>query len=215
VQVEIWSDVVCPWCYVGMARFEKALDAFPHADEVQVVHRSYELDPTAFPFRSEPVLAMLSAKFGVSIDQAGAMEQQLVALAAAEGLPFRADRLHGNTFTIHRLLHHATAQGKHDVLAEAVWAALFGEARDVFDPQVLTEIAVSVGLDAATVTAVIDGDAYATDVRGDEEEARALGVTGVPFFVLAGRYAIPGAQEVEIFEQALQKAWDDQASPVG
>jgi predicted DsbA family dithiol-disulfide isomerase len=211
VRVQIWSDVVCPWCYVGNARFRAALAAFPHADEVRVEHRSFELDPTWPVDQTGPVLRMLAAKLNVSPAQAQQMEGRLKGLAAAEGLPYTSDRQHGNTFAIHRALHYAAENGKHGELLDALWKALFGDAENVFDDAVLARIAESVGLDGDAVRAVVAGDAYTDEVRSDEQQAKELGITGVPFFVLDGKYGISGCQETDLFGKALQQAWDDRA----
>ncbi|MFD5758734.1 DsbA family oxidoreductase, partial [Streptomyces sp. NPDC127044] len=134
MRVEIWSDIACPWCYVGKARFEKALDAFPHRDEVEVVHRSFELDPGRAKGDIQPVLKMLTKKYGMSEAQAQAGEENLGAQAAAEGLAYRTrDRDHGNTFDMHRLLHFAKERGRQDELIGLLYKANFAEERTVFN----------------------------------------------------------------------------------
>ncbi|MFJ8009814.1 DsbA family oxidoreductase [Streptomyces fagopyri] len=212
MRVEIWSDIACPWCYVGKARFEKALDAFPHRDEVEVVHRSFELDPGRAKGDVQPVLAMLTKKYGMSEAQAQAGEENLGAQAAAEGLAYRTrDRDHGNTFDMHRLLHFAKEQGRQDELIGALYRANFAEERTVFgDEERLVELAVAAGLDADAARAVLaDPRAYADDVRADEREAAELGANGVPFFVLDRKYGVSGAQPAEVFTQALTQAWGE------
>lgn len=215
MRVEIWTDIACPWCYVGKARFEKALAAFPHRDRVEVVHRSFELDPHRAKGDVEPVLTMLTRKYGMSQAQAQAGEDSLGAQAAAEGLDYRTrDRDHGNTFDMHRLLHLAKEHGRQDALLDALYRANFAEERSVFteDDERLVDLAVAAGLDAGAVRAVLaDPDAYADDVRADEQEAARLGATGVPFFVLDRAYGVSGAQPAEVFAQALTQAWGDRA----
>ncbi|MEV5842080.1 DsbA family oxidoreductase [Streptomyces sp. NPDC051985] len=212
MRVEIWSDIACPWCYVGKARFEKALDAFPHRDEVEVVHRSFELDPGRAKDDVQPVLAMLGKKYGMSEAQAQAGEDNLGAQAAAEGLDYRTrGRDHGNTFDMHRLLHLAKAEGRQDELVQILYRANFAEERSLFTegPERLVELAVEAGLDAAAVREVLaDPAAYADEVRADEREAAELGANGVPFFVLDRKYGVSGAQPTELFAQALGQAWD-------
>ncbi|MEY2246351.1 DsbA family oxidoreductase [Streptomyces sp. SAS_267] len=212
MRVEIWSDIACPWCYVGKARFEKALDAFPHRDEVEVVHRSFELDPGRAKGDTQPVITMLTKKYGMSEAQAQAGEENLGTQAAAEGLAYRTrDRDHGNTFDMHRLLHLAKARGRQDELIGLFYKANFAEERTVFgDDERLVELAVAAGLDAGEARGVLaDPAAYADDVRADEREAAELGANGVPFFVLDRTYGVSGAQPAEVFAQALAQAWGE------
>jgi predicted DsbA family dithiol-disulfide isomerase len=212
MRVEIWSDIACPWCYVGKARFEKALAAFEHRDGVEVVHRSFELDPGRAKGDVQPVLTMLTAKYGMSEAQAQAGEDNLGAQAAAEGLDYRTrGRDHGSTFDMHRLLHLAREKGRQDALLDAFYRANFAEERSVFaDDERLVELAVGAGLEADTVRAVLaDPAAYADEVRADEREAAQLGATGVPFFVLDRAYGVSGAQPVEVFARALAQAWGE------
>ncbi|MGV9508583.1 DsbA family oxidoreductase [Streptomyces tendae] len=212
MRVEIWSDIACPWCYVGKARFEKALAAFPHRDGVEVVHRSFELDPGRAKDDVQPVLTMLTAKYGMSQAQAQAGEDNLGAQAAAEGLDYRTrDRDHGSTFDMHRLLHLAKERGRHEALLNAFYRGNFADERSVFnDDARLVELAVGAGLDAEEVRAVLaDPDAYADAVRADEREAAQLGATGVPFFVLDRAYGVSGAQPAEVFTRALTQAWGE------
>ncbi|MFC8430044.1 DsbA family oxidoreductase [Streptomyces sp. NPDC057253] len=215
MRVEIWSDIACPWCYVGKARFEKALEAFPHRDGVEVVHRSFELDPGRAKGDVQPVLAMLSKKYGMSQAQAQAGEDNLGAQAAAEGLDYRTrDRDHGNTFDLHRLLHLAKEQGKQDELVQIFYRANFAEERSLFSEgdERLVELAVEAGLDAGEVRKVLaDPTAYADEVRADEREAAELGANGVPFFVLDRKYGVSGAQPAEVFTQALTQAWGERS----
>ncbi|MDQ0778120.1 putative DsbA family dithiol-disulfide isomerase [Streptomyces aurantiacus] len=210
MRVEIWSDIACPWCYVGKARFEKALDAFPHRDGVEVVHRSFELDPGRAKGDIQAVIPMLTEKYGMSEAQAQAGEENLGTLAAAEGLAYRAQgRDTGNTFDMHRLLHLAKERGRQDELMQTFYEANFTEERSVFgDDERLVELAAGAGLDEAEVRKVLaDPDTYADDVRADEREAAELGANGVPFFVLDRKYGVSGAQPAEVFTQALEQAW--------
>ncbi|ARF54743.1 DsbA family oxidoreductase [Streptomyces gilvosporeus] len=215
MRVEIWSDIACPWCYIGKARFEAGLAAFAQRESVEVVHRSFELDPAAPAATDVPVLDMLAAKYGVSRAQAEAMEARVAEAAAGEGLDYRSDRIHGNTFDLHRLLHLAHAHGVQDALLDALYRANFAEARPLADPAVLTEIAVAAGVPAEEAARVLaDPEAYAQDVRADEREAAELGATGVPFFVIDRRYGISGGQPAEVFRQALERAHADGAVQV-
>lgn len=212
MRVEIWSDIVCPWCYIGKARFEAGLAAFAHRGDVEVVHRSFELDPKAPAATDVPVLDMLATKYGVSRAQAEAMEARVADAAAEEGLDYRSDRIHGNTFDLHRLLHLGRAHGVQEALLDAFYRANFAEARPLGDPAVLREIAVGAGLPSEEVARVLaDPGAYAQEVRAEEREAAELGATGVPFFAIDRRYGISGGQPAELFREALERAYADGA----
>jgi predicted DsbA family dithiol-disulfide isomerase len=207
MRVDIWSDVVCPWCYVGKARFEKALSSHPHGHEAQVIYHAFELDPD-YPRdkHDETNLQMLGRKFGMAPAQARQADGQVAALTQAEGLGFDSERPIGNTFDTHRVIRLGLAEGVQRELVSAVNEAYFAEARQVFDPAVLTEVAADGGLDPAVVTKVLDGDGYADEVRQDEEQARQLGIGGVPFFVFDMRLGVSGAQSTELFSKAIDQA---------
>jgi predicted DsbA family dithiol-disulfide isomerase len=207
MRVDIWSDVVCPWCYVGKARFERALSDFTHRDEVEVVFHSFELDPDYPEDERETVVSMLSRKYGVPEAQARAADARVAGLAAAEGLDFDSGRPVGNTFDIHRVIHLGREKGVQLELITAVNEAYFAQGRQVFDRDVITEVAAGAGLDASAVREVLDGDAYADAVRQDELEARELGIGGVPFFVFDMALGVSGAQPAETFTEALNQAW--------
>jgi predicted DsbA family dithiol-disulfide isomerase len=207
MRVDIWSDVVCPWCYVGKARFEKALSGFPNRDEVEVVYHSFELDPAYPKDLHETALTMLSRKYGMPEQQAQAADARVAGLARAEGLGFDSNRPVGNTFDLHRVIHLAGANVVQRELLTALNQAYFAQARQVFDRDVMTEIAVAAGLDKDAVTEVLDGDAYADEVRQDEQQAREIGISGVPFFVFDMALGVSGAQPTETFTSALDQAW--------
>ncbi|MEV8532931.1 DsbA family oxidoreductase [Streptomyces sp. NPDC051211] len=209
MRVEIWSDIACPWCYIGKARFEKGLAGFEHRERVEVVFRSFELDPNRPKGDTAPVVEMLAKKYGRTLDEARGMEEHVAATARAEGLDYRTDgRDHGNTFDIHRLLHLAAGRGRQDALLDLAFRANFAEERSVFDHEVLAGLAVEAGLDEAEARAVLaDDTAYADAVRADEREAAELGANAVPFFVLDRRYGISGGQPAEVFTRALEQAW--------
>lgn len=206
MRVDVWSDVVCPWCYVGKARFEKALAGFGDRDEVEVAYRSFELDPGQPKEPTETVFSMLSRKYGLSPAEARSAEGRVAGLAEAEGLGFRLDRPVGNTFDVHRVLQYGRASGIQRELVAAVNRAYFAEGRAVFDEDVLTDVATGVGAEAAEVRRVLAGDAYADAVRQDEREARELGIGGVPFFVFDGALGVSGAQPTATFAEALRQA---------
>ena len=168
MRVDVWSDVVCPWCYVGKARFERALDAFGGQQPVEVVYRSFELDPSWPRGQTIPAREMLATKYQLSAADAEAAEGQLASLAEAEGLGFRPDREMGNTFDIHRVLQLGRAQGFQHKLLDGIYRAYFAEARPVFDPGTLAEVATAAGLDPGDVQQTLDGDDYADGVRSDD-----------------------------------------------
>jgi predicted DsbA family dithiol-disulfide isomerase len=210
MKVEIWSDVVCPWCYVGKRQFEAALAQFEHAASVQVVWRSFELDRTASrsPAVQGQYAQRLAEKYGSSLEQAQGMIDNMTGVAASVGLDFRFDLARpGNTFDAHRLLHLALARGVQDPLKERLDRATFSEGLRVSDHDELTALAVEVGLDEVEVREVLAGDRYTTDVLADEERAAELDITGVPFFVVDGRFGISGAQTPDRLLRALDRAW--------
>lgn len=206
--VEIWSDVVCPWCYIGKRRFEAAARRFEHADELEVVWRSFELDPNAPAERKGDALEHLARKYGVTREKAQAMEDSLTRTAAEEGLHYHLDRARrGNTFDAHRLLHLAADRGLQGALKERLLVAYFSEAEPIGDPETLARLTTDVGLDPTEVRDVLAGDAYAEAVRRDERLATGLGATGVPFFVFGRAAAVGGAQSPDILLEAMEHAW--------
>jgi predicted DsbA family dithiol-disulfide isomerase len=212
MRIEIWSDVVCPWCYIGKRRLEAALARFPHADDVQVVWRSFELDPTAPAVREVSNVERLAHKYRVSVEQAQAMLDRMTSVAEGEGLHFRLDIARsGNTFDAHRLLHLASERGVQDDLKEALLAAYQTEGEAISNHEVLTKRAVGVGLDETEVRDVLAGDRYGVEVRRDEAEGEALGVSGVPFFVIDRRYAVSGAQDSDVLGEVLERAWSERS----
>jgi predicted DsbA family dithiol-disulfide isomerase len=208
MQVEIWSDVVCPWCYLGKKRFERALAGFEHRDQVQVVYRSFELDPTAPQGVTTPTAERLAEKYGMSPAQADQAQRQMEERAAADGLTFRMDGLRsGNTRDAHRLLQLAREAGLQEQLMERLHRAYFTNQESVFDHDSLTRIASEAGLDREDVAAVLASDQYGEHVDTDEQMAQALGATGVPLFVINRKYGISGAQPPETIASVLERAW--------
>ena len=210
MQIDIWTDVVCPWCYVGKRRFEKALAIFPHRDEVHVVHRSFQLNPAAAQGRTSPRRDALMAKYGLSDTQVDAMNARMEQTAAEEGLHYDlTDGVTGNTFDAHRLLHLAHDRGRQDDVIERLYRGYFTEKRSLFDHDSLVDLAGEAGLDRDEVRRMLSGNDYADAVARDIAEARALGANGVPFFVIDQRYGVSGAQPPEVFARALERAWAD------
>jgi predicted DsbA family dithiol-disulfide isomerase len=216
VKVEIWSDVVCPWCAVGGARFEKALAAFEHRDDVDVRWRSFELDPDAPKEAGGDLADHLASKYGMSREQALAQNQKLTDLAAADGLEFHFDRAQrGNTFDAHRLLQLAAEHGIQSAVKERLFRGYFTEGEQIADHATLVRLGTEAGLDADEAAAVLAGDRFAAEVRADEAQARRFGISGVPFFVLDRTYGVSGAQSVEALQGALAEAWTAAQGPSG
>lgn len=208
MRVEIWSDVVCPWCYLGKKRFERALADFEHADEVEVVYRSFELDPDAPQDRTTPTVELLASRYRMTPEQAEQAQRQMQERAAADGLTFRMDSLRsGNTRDAHRVLQLARDAGKQGEMMERLHRAYFTDQESVFDHDSLVRLAADAGLDGDAVRAMLASDDYADHVETDEEMARALGATGVPLFVIDRKYGISGAQPAQAITQVLERAW--------
>lgn len=214
--VEIWSDIACPWCYVGKRRFEAALATFAHADAVDITWRAFELDPGAPPIhpREPSYAARLAAKYGMSEAKAVAAIDAMTKTAAAEGIEMHPEAIQaGNTFDAHRLIHLARAHGQGLAAKERLLRAYFTEGQAVGDHAVLAALGAELGLDAAEISALLAGDRFAREVRDEERAAQQLGIHGVPFFVLGGRYGVSGAQPAEALHAALTQAWTELAPP--
>ncbi len=204
--VEIWSDMICPWCYVGKRRFEHALALFAGRDEVDVIWRSFELDPNA-PREPVPLADRLASKFNVSHADAVAMNERMTETASGAGLQFRLDKaISGNTFDAHRVIHLAASQGLQAEADERIKESYFAEGRPISDRESLVELAESIGLDAAETRAMLESDRFSDEVREDEQTAAAFGISGVPFFVFDRRLGVSGAQPPEVLLGALQEA---------
>jgi len=214
MQIEVFSDVVCPFCYIGKRRLEEALETFGHAGEVTVTYRSFQLDPSS-PVTSDLSLdQMLAQKYGRTLQQAKQMNDRVSDMAATVGLDFRLQDAHpANTFRAHRLLHFAATRDLGNALTERLMHGYFSQGVRIGDRDELLRLAVDVGLDEADAAAVLDGDDFTAEVEADIALARGFGVTGVPFFVFDRKYAVSGAQETAVFSQVLETAWA-QAHPL-
>jgi predicted DsbA family dithiol-disulfide isomerase len=206
LQIDVWGDLACPWCYVGKNRLDRAIVSSPHAGAITVMVRSFELDPT-MSRDVKPNLEMLGAKYGVSLAQARAIEDKAVAIAQREGLPFAVDRVVANSFDVHRVLHLAGTLGLADQLLDVLQRTLFSGQANAYDHTVIADAASRLGIPRHRVEEVLASSEYADAVRADEAEARRLGVTGVPFAVFGGRTAIPGAASAEGYAKAIEEAW--------
>lgn len=216
MQVEIWSDVICPWCGIGHHRLQRALEQFEARNQVQVVHRSFELDPR-FQGPAIPVRQMLTKKYRLDDAGADAMFQRVEGIAASEGLsPYIVgDNLVGNTRLAHELLAMASERGLEEAAWKRLYRAYFGERLSIFDVNSLASIGSELGLDPDEVHQALTDRRYGDRVEADAQEAVALGATGVPFVVLDRRYAVAGAQPTETFRQVLEKAFNDRAQNSG
>ena len=208
MHIDIWSDIVCPWCYLGKRRFERAIEGFERRDEIRVAHRSFQLDPRRPRGATSSRRAMLMSKYRLSDDQMRTMDARMEQAAATDGLEYHLTDagLTGNTLDAHQLMHLAKSHGLADAMIERLYLAYFTEQRSVFDRAVLVDLAAEAGVGADEARQALERDLFVDAVTGDLNEARSLGITGVPFFVIDGRLAISGAQAIEVFTQALDRA---------
>jgi len=212
VHVEIWSDIACPWCYVGKRRFERALADYEHRDEITLTWRSFELDPHAPAEREQNGAEHLAAKYGTTLEQAQAMNANLEQVAAGEGVEIDFERQRGgNTFDAHRLVHLAAARGLQDAMQGRLMRAYFGEGELMSDHAALARLAAEVGLPAWEVAETLAGDRFAAEVREDERTASRIGISAVPFFVADRAVGVAGAQPPEILVEFLRRAAERQA----
>ena len=215
MKVEIWSDIACPFCYIGKRNFEAALAQFPHRDAVAVQWRSFELNPDAQPRPGETMHEALARHKGISVAEARRMAAHVAEVAQAAGLRYDFDRVvPANTLLAHQLIHLAAAHGQQDAAKERLLAAYFIEGADIGDPETLSQLSTALGLDAAETRAVLAAGTYADAVRHDEYQAQQVGVRGVPFFVFGDKYAVSGAQPPELFAEVLDKVWAETPAPV-
>lgn len=212
LSVDVWSDVACPWCYVGKRRLEAALAEFPHASQVDVTWHAFELDPSAPATQPADVTLakLLSKKYGMSPQEAERMMASTADVGKADGLDLRFDKVRsGNTSDAHRLIRLAKQHGKQGEMKERLFRAYFTEGAAVGEHGVLQKLGEELGLPAQEVTDMLASDQYVAEVRADEDDAAAAGIRGVPFYVFGHKYAVSGAQPKELFLSALAKAWNE------
>ncbi|MGC2191129.1 MAG: DsbA family oxidoreductase [Candidatus Dormiibacterota bacterium] len=216
MRIDVWSDLVCPWCYIGRRRLALALDHFPHADEVEIAFRSFQLNPGAPIGPPRLQVAVLIERYGLSEARARELEAETARTAQAEGLEYRSQgALSGNTFDAHRLVHLARDRGLEAAMVDRLYRAHFAEQRSLFDQGSLVELASEVGIDRSQAATALATRAYSEPVLEDAQEAARLGVTGVPFTLMGHRYAISGAQSPTVFLGALNQAWEEDHIKVG
>lgn len=210
MRVEIWSDFVCPFCYIGKRRLENALQTFPHRDQITVTYRSFELDPNAEKSPGQSKAELLASKYNVSLEQAEGMCENMRQQAENENLIFDFKNMKPtNSFDAHRLLQYAAKQDLMEKMTERLFYAYFTETKDISDHETLCKLAEEVGLNTTEVRSMLQSDEYAKEVRYDESLGSQMGIQGVPFYVFNEKYAVSGAQPVEMFQQALNKAWEE------
>lgn len=210
MKVEIWSDYMCPFCYIGKRRFEEALESFPHKDQIEVIYRSYELNPNEQRDTEETTYESLAKKYGMSVQEAKSMTENVVQQAKTVGLNYNFDVIKPtNSFDAHRLTHYAAEQGKAQGLTERLFSAYFEQGEHIGSREVLIRLAGEVGIDPIQAEKVLSESAYAEEVRSDEKQGAALGIQGVPFFVIDRKYGISGAQPPQVFTDALTQAWSE------
>jgi predicted DsbA family dithiol-disulfide isomerase len=210
MKVEIWSDIMCPFCYIGKRKFETAFTQFPHKDKVQLVWKSFQLAPDLKTQPGKNIHQFLSEHKSISIEQAKAMNDHVTQMASQVGLVYNFDKsIVANSFNAHRFTHFAKQQGKQNEAEELLFRSYFTDGKNIDDYQTLIQLGVEIGLDIASLKAALENGSYADDVRADIIEAQQLGVTGVPFFVLDRKYAISGAQESQTFLETLTKAYEE------
>jgi predicted DsbA family dithiol-disulfide isomerase len=218
LRIDVWSDIACPWCYVGKRRLESALREFPHADDVKVVWHAFELDPSA-PAERDPAVShaeRLAKKYGMTVEQAQRNSDRLRDVAKGEGLAFDFDHIRsGNMFDAHRLVHLGKERGLQDQVKERFFKAYLEEGELMSNHGALLRLAIEAGLPERDVTDVLASDQFADEVRADEAQARELGINGVPCFVLDERYAVSGAQPAQVLLSALHQAWGEREERQG
>ena len=206
MQIEIWSDIMCPFCYIGKRKFEVALAQFEHKDDVQITWKSYQLSPDMVTDPKKNINQFLAEHKGISVEEAKRMNEYVTGMAAQVGLTYNFDKtIVANSFNAHRFAHFAKQFGKQDEAEEALFAAYFKEGKNLDDYSVLIEMGKEIGLDPAALKVALESGAYADDVRTDIREAEQLGLRGVPFFVFDRKYGVSGAQDSRVFLETMEK----------
>lgn len=207
IKVEIWSDVMCPFCYIGKRKFEDALSQFNRKDDVEITWKSFQLSPHLKTQSGKSINEYLAEHKGITLLQAEGLNDRVTQMAKQVGLVYNFDRaILANSFNAHRFTHFAKQHGKQDQAEEMLFAGYFTQGKNIDDYPTLIQMGTEIGLDASELKIVLESDKYTEDVRADIEEARKIGVTGVPFFVFNRKFAVSGAQESQIFLHALEKA---------
>ncbi len=210
MKVEIWSDVMCPFCYIGKRKFELALQQFTHHEKVEVEWKSYQLNPHVKTDAGKPVHQYLAERKGISIEEAKRMNEHVTNIAKEVGLIYDFDKaIVANSFDAHRLSHFAKLQGLQNKTEEALFAAYFTQGKNTADKDTLIQLGNHIGLDTEGVKEMLESDILSEEVKYDMDEAEKFGITGVPFFVFNRKYAVSGAQNSDVFLETLEKVWED------
>ena len=210
MRIEIWSDYMCPFCYIGKRRFEEALESFPHKDQVEVIYRSYELDPNEPRDTDQTTYDSLAKKYGMSVQEAKSMTENVVAQARTVGLSYDFDVIKPtNSFDAHRVTHYAAEQGRAKEMTEVLFSAYFEKGEHIGSREVLIRLAGEVGIDPKQTAKMLEESTYSEEVRSDEKQGADLGIQGVPFFVIDRKYGISGAQPLQVFTDALTQGWSE------
>lgn len=213
MKIEVWSDIVCPFCYIGKRRLEHALEAFPEQDKIEIQWKSFQLSPHVKTDPSINIHQYLAKHKGISVSEAERLNDYVTQMAADVGLTYRFDKaIPANTFNAHRALHFAKAHGKQGEIKEQLMHAYFLDGKNIDDISTLTTLAAEAGLDPVKLSEVLNGTTYSEEVNADISEAHSLGVRGVPFFVFDRKYAVSGAQAADVFSQVLEKSFSESAS---
>lgn len=211
MKVEIWSDVVCPFCYIGKRKFEKALEGFDGKEKVEIEWRSFQLDPDMQYVPGQSVHEYLGKRKGVTSKEGKQMNDSMAAMAKEVGLQYNFDKaIVSNTFDAHRLLHLAKKHGVQNEMKERLFAAYYTEGKNIGALDTLIQLGEEVGLAASEIKTTLQSDAFSKEVEQDQYEAQQVGVRGVPFFVFNNKYAVSGAQPTELFQQVLDKVWEEE-----
>lgn len=207
IKVEIWSDVMCPFCYIGKRKFEQALLEFENRNEVEIEWKSFQLNPTMKTDPKKNINQYLAEVKGWTLEQAKQMNMQVTQMAREVGLHYDFDKaVVANSFDAHRVAQLAKRRGKGDATEEALFKAYFTEGKNIADPEVLVQLGLQIGLEAEEIRTVLESDQFATEVQADMQQAQQIGVRGVPFYLMNGKFAVSGAQPAEVFLSALTKA---------
>jgi predicted DsbA family dithiol-disulfide isomerase len=211
MKVEIWSDIVCPFCYIGKRKFEKALDSFGAKDNVEVVWRSFQLDPDMKYVPNQSVHEYLGSRKGATVKEGKQMNDAMAAMAKEVGLEYNFDKaIINNTLDAHRLLHLAKTNGLQNEMKERLFKAYYTEGKNIGDAETLIQLGEEVGLNAEEIRTTLQSDVYKKEVLLDQYEAQQVGASGVPFFVFNDKYAVSGAQPTDVFSQVLNKVWEEE-----
>lgn len=216
MKVDIWSDVMCPFCYIGKRHFEQAMQEFAHGDSIEVVWHSFQLDPDTKTQPGKDVYSYLAERKGQSLEWSRQAHKHVTDMAARAGLQYNFDKaVVANSFDAHRVLQLAKKHSKGDAMEEQLFKGYFTEGKNIADHDVLADMAVAVGIEKQVALDVLKSDAYSAEVQADIETAARIGINGVPFFVINNKYGVSGAQPASTFVQALNRAWEEYAKEKG